>query len=56
MPFVIEIDPIALAVIGIPVRWYGLVLLPAMAVAIAIARREGRRRRIHPFVLETSRS
>ena len=43
MPFVIDIDPVAFAVFGIPVRWYGLILVAAAAVAIWIAQREGRR-------------
>jgi hypothetical protein len=34
MPFVIDIDPVAFALFGIPVRWYGLILVAAVAVAI----------------------
>lgn len=44
MPFVIDIDPVAFALLGVPVRWYGLILVVAAAVAIWIAQREGRRR------------
>lgn len=51
MPFVIDVDPIAFTVIGIPIRWYGLTLLLASAVAIAIVNREGRRLRIEPAIL-----
>jgi phosphatidylglycerol:prolipoprotein diacylglycerol transferase len=51
MPFVIDIDPVALTLLGIPVRWYGLTLLAAAAVAIWLARREGRRRGIAPEVI-----
>lgn len=46
MPFVIDIDPVAFSVFGIPVRWYGLILVAAAAVAIWLAQREGRRRGI----------
>lgn len=51
MPFVIDIDPVALTVIGIPVRWYGLTLLVASAVAIWLVAREGRRRGVPPQVV-----
>lgn len=51
MPFIIDVDPIVFTAIGIPIRWYGLTLLLASAVAIAIANREGRRRRIDPAIL-----
>lgn len=44
MPFVIDIDPVAFDILGVPVRWYGLVLVVAAAVAIWVALREGRRR------------
>ena len=43
MPFVIDIDPVAFTLLGIPVRWYGLILVAAAAVAIRVAQREGRR-------------
>ena len=51
MPFVIDIDPVAFAVFGIPVRWYGLVLVAAAAVAIWFAQREGRRRGIEAGIV-----
>lgn len=41
VPFVIEVDPIAFTLVGISVRWYGLVLILASAVAIRLAQREG---------------
>ena len=44
MPFDIDIDPVAFALLGIPIRWYGLVLVVSAAVAIWVAHREGRRR------------
>lgn len=46
MPFVIDVDPVAFTVLGFPVRWYGLILVVAAAVAIWLARREGSRRGI----------
>ena len=46
MPFVIDIDPVAFALLGLPIRWYGLVLIVAAAVAIWVAQREARRRGI----------
>ncbi|NJD29937.1 MAG: prolipoprotein diacylglyceryl transferase [Chloroflexi bacterium] len=51
MPFVIDIDPVAFNLLGIPVRWYGLILVGAAAVAIWLAQREGRRRGIGPHVV-----
>lgn len=51
MPFVIDIDPVAFTPLGIPVRWYGLILVVAAAVAIWLAQREGRRRGIQPGVV-----
>jgi len=46
MPFVIDFDPVAFSLLGIPVRWYGLILVGAAAVAIWLAQRDGRRRGI----------
>ena len=46
MPFIIDIDPVAFSLFGISVRWYGLILIAAAAVAIWLAQREGRRRGI----------
>lgn len=51
MPFVIDIDPVAFNLLGIPVRWYGLILVGAAAVAILVAQREGRRRGIAPQIV-----
>ncbi|MEK6720086.1 MAG: prolipoprotein diacylglyceryl transferase [Chloroflexota bacterium] len=51
MPFVIDIDPVAFSVLGIPVRWYGLILVGAAALAIWLAQREGRRRGIEPPII-----
>ena len=46
MPFVIDIDPVAFSVLGIQVRWYGLILVLAISVAVWIAQREAGRRGI----------
>lgn len=43
MPFVIDIDPVAFSVLGIQVRWYGLILVVAIAIAVWIAQREAGR-------------
>ena len=51
MPFVIDFDPVAFSLLGIPVRWYGLILVVAAAVAIWFAQREGQRRGIEPQVV-----
>jgi phosphatidylglycerol:prolipoprotein diacylglycerol transferase len=51
MPFVIDIDPVAFALFGIPVRWYGLILVVAAAVAIWLAQRGARRHGIDPRVV-----
>ena len=51
MPFVIDLDPVAFSLFGIPVRWYGLILVGAAAVAIWLAQREGRRRGIEAQVV-----
>jgi phosphatidylglycerol:prolipoprotein diacylglycerol transferase len=51
VPFVIDIDPVAFAVFGIPVRWYGLILVAAAAVAIWFAQREARRRGIESGIV-----
>ncbi len=44
MPFIIDVDPVALTLFGIPVRWYGLIVVGAAAMALWVAQREGRRR------------
>lgn len=46
MPFVIDIDPVAFTLLGVPVRWYGLILVVAVAVTCSVTLREARRRRI----------
>ena len=50
MPFVIDIDPVAVTLLGVPVRWYGLIVVVAASAAIWLARREGRRRGVPPQV------
>ena len=51
MPFVIDIDPVAFTLLGIEVRWYGIVIAFAAMIAIWVARREGQRRGIAPETL-----
>ena len=51
MPFVIDVDPVAFSLIGVQIRWYGLILVGAAALAIWLAQREGRRRGIAPVVV-----
>lgn len=46
MPFVIDLDPVAFTVVGVSVRWYGLILIGAAATAIWLAQHEARRRGI----------
>lgn len=46
MPFVIDIDPIAFSVLGLHVRWYGIIVAGAAAVAAWLTMREARRRGI----------
>ena len=46
MPFVIDIDPIAFSVLGLHVRWYGIIVVAAAAVAVWLTMREARRRGI----------
>lgn len=48
MPFVIDIDPVAFAPFGVPIRWYGLSLVGAISVAIWLAQRGARRHGIDP--------
>jgi len=51
MPFVIDVDPVAFTLLWIPVRWYGVILVFAAAVATWIAQRESRRRALSPSVV-----
>ena len=46
MPFVIDIDPVAFTILGVAVRWYGLILVLAAGLAIWLAQREAERRGI----------
>ncbi len=47
MPFVVDVDPVAVTLFGIlPIRWYGLVLIVAVAVVVWIVRHEAHRRRL----------
>lgn len=55
MPFVVDIDPVAFSLLGIPVRWYGLTLIVAAGVAIWLAQRGGRRRGIVPEIVPDAR-
>ena len=52
MPFVIDVDPVAFTLLGVlPVRWYGLILVLAAAVAITLTRREAHRRGLEDAVV-----
>jgi len=51
MPFVIDIDPVAFTVLGIAIRWYGLILVVAVGVAFWVAQRQGRRHGIGPDII-----
>jgi phosphatidylglycerol:prolipoprotein diacylglycerol transferase len=46
VPFIIDIDPVAFSVLGVAVRWYGLIVVVAAVVAIFLTVREARRRGI----------
>jgi phosphatidylglycerol:prolipoprotein diacylglycerol transferase len=46
VPFIIDIDPVALRVAGIDIRWYGVTLAIAIGVAYAVASSEARRHRL----------
>lgn len=48
MPFVIDLDPVALSLAGVEIRWYGLLLVAAITVAYAVAQREAGRRFLPP--------
>src|SRR3989304_183347 len=51
MPFVIDVDPVAFTLVGIPVRWYGLIFVGAAALGIWLAQREGRRHGVGAEIL-----
>ncbi len=51
MPFVNDIDPVALTLLGFPIRWYGLILVLAIGIAVWVAGREGRRRGLDPQLI-----
>lgn len=46
MPFVIDINPVAFRLLGLEVRWYGIAVAVAAAVAVWVAQRQARRRNI----------
>ena len=46
MPFVIDLDPVAFSLLGFHVRWYGIIVAIAAAVAIWLATRKASRGRI----------
>lgn len=48
MPLVIDIDPVAFSLLGLHVRWYGIIVAAAVAVAVWLALREARRSGIAP--------
>lgn len=48
MPFVIDINPVAIELGGVAIRWYGLTLALAIAVAYLLASRDAARLRIRP--------
>ncbi len=48
MPLVIDIDPVAVSLLGLQIRWYGLILVVASAAAFRVARREAARRGVVP--------
>ncbi len=54
MPFVIDVDPAAFSFLGIHVRWYGIIVAAAAAVALWIAMREARRRCIAPEAISAA--
>ena len=56
MPFVIDVDPVAFSLGPLAVRWYGITLAVAIAVAYAIANREAARLRLQPGSFRTAPS
>ena len=51
MPFVIDVDPVAFSLGPLAIRWYGITLAVAIAVAYAIANREAARLRLQPGIV-----
>lgn len=51
MPFVIDIDPVAFRLLGLEVRWYGILVAGAALLALWIAQREARRRGMAPAMV-----
>jgi len=48
MPLVIDLDPVAFSLLGLHVRWYGIIVAGAVTVAFWLAMREARRGGIAP--------
>lgn len=48
MPFVIDVDPVAFSLLGLHVRWYGLIVAVAAVTAVWLATRAARIRGIAP--------
>jgi phosphatidylglycerol:prolipoprotein diacylglycerol transferase len=46
MPFVIDLDPVLVRFGPLEIRWYGMALMAAIAIAYLLIRREARRRDI----------
>jgi phosphatidylglycerol:prolipoprotein diacylglycerol transferase len=51
MPFVIDLDPVAFSLLGLHLRWYGIIVAGAVTVAFWLAMREARRRSIAPAAI-----
>lgn len=51
MPFVIDLDPVAFSVVGLHIRWYGIIVGAAAAVAAWLLMREARRRGMVPEMI-----
>lgn len=51
MPFNLDIDPVAFALGGLSIRWYGLLVVVAAAVAVSLALLEARRRGVGDAVV-----
>ncbi len=51
MPFTLDIDPVAFAIGGISIRWYGLLVVVAAIVAVRLALLEARRHGISDAIV-----